>query len=200
MSPIFLRENVDSINQICDELEKYWINLGSTKINFARWSSCILTDIISTSITGKKSFATSIYYNSLPNSLKSEIPENVINESLKFFDSIHMFVSSFLFFFIFPPFIRHNFPIFKSLQKKYKNNNDWLNDEIEKIINKRKQEIENIPIDQPIEYNILNLLITANTERDINKISGVDYMRPMNDKEIRDTFKEIYAAGVDTVS
>src|SRR5581483_2897008 len=100
MSPIFLRENVDSINQICDELEKYWINLGSTKINFARWSSCIITDILLTSITGKRSFATSFYYNSFPNSLLSETPENIIDEPLKFIDSIHTFVSGLLFFLI----------------------------------------------------------------------------------------------------
>jgi cytochrome P450 len=202
MSPIFLKENIFVVNRICDEIEKCWINLleHEEKIDFAKWSSYIVMDIILSSITGKKSYSTAIYYNSLSNSVKSEIPENVVNESIELIDSIYMFVSSFLFFYIIPPIIRHNFPFIKSIYKKYRDNNDWLNSEFEKIINKRKREYENSPVDQPIEYNILNLLITANTERDINKISGIDYGRPMKDVEIRDTLKELFSAGADTVS
>ncbi|PKC03744.1 cytochrome P450 [Rhizophagus irregularis] len=201
MSPIFLRENINFVNQIFDELENYWINLlkFEKKIDFTKWSSYAVTDIILTSITGKKSYSTTIYYNSLSNSIETEVPDNIINESLKFIDSIYMFLTSFLFFYIIPPFIRHNFPFIKSIHKKYEDNVEWLDTEFEKVIKKRKQEIENSPVDQPLEHNILNLLITINTERDINKISGIDYMRPMNDVEIRDTIKEIFSAGADTV-
>ncbi|EXX59148.1 hypothetical protein RIR_jg12061.t1 [Rhizophagus irregularis DAOM 181602=DAOM 197198] len=200
MSPIFLRENINFVNQIFDELENYWINLlkFEKKIDFTKWSSYVVTDIILTSITGKKSYSTTIYHNSLSNSIETEVPDNIINESLKFIDSIYMFLTSFLFFYIIPPFIRHNFPFIKSIHKKYEDNVEWLDTEFEKVIKKRKQEIENSPVDQPLEHNILNLLITINTERDINKISGIDYMRPMNDVEIRDTIKEIFSAGADT--
>ncbi|CAB5386286.1 unnamed protein product [Rhizophagus irregularis] len=56
MSPIFLRENINFVNQIFDELENYWINLlkFEKKIDFTKWSSYVVTDIILTSITGKK--------------------------------------------------------------------------------------------------------------------------------------------------
>ncbi|RIA95465.1 cytochrome P450 [Glomus cerebriforme] len=199
MSPKFLKENVNFINQICDELENYWLQLGPETIhNFSNWTSCFATDITLTATTGTKSYATAFYYNSLSNSVKVEIPNSIINEFLKFMDSIYMFISSIMFFFNIPSIIRHHFPIIKSLQKKHEINNEWLNIELEKIISKRKQEIENIPLDQSINYNVLNLLIITNTERNPDKISGIDHTRSITDIEIRNTLKEIFSAGLDT--
>ncbi|RIA99733.1 cytochrome P450, partial [Glomus cerebriforme] len=199
MSPKFLRENVGFTNKTCDELEKYWIRLGpKTKINFPRWTACFAVDLTLSASTGKKSYASATYYNSLSNSDKAEIQESFINESSELVDSIYKFVSSIMFFSVTPDIVRHYFPIIKPLYKEYKNNNEWLDVELEKIINKRKQEIENTPPDEPIEHNILNLLITTNTKRGSDKISG-NNMRPMTDNEIRGALKEIFAGGMDTI-
>ncbi|CAG8741109.1 641_t:CDS:2, partial [Funneliformis caledonium] len=89
-------------------------------------------------------------------------------------------------------------PVIKTMYHKYRDNNIWLNAELDRIICNRKREIQSAPSDQPIENNVLNLLITLNTEMDTNKITGIDYSRPLTNIEISCTLKEIFVAGMDT--
>ncbi|CAI2174871.1 17500_t:CDS:2 [Funneliformis geosporum] len=199
MSPKFLRKSVEFTNQLCDDLEKYWSSIDpNTKVNLANWTTCLSADIIVTTATGTKGCSMADYNNSLPNSVKVDISEKFLNESLKFIDSIYTLISSALFYFSFPPFIRKYFPVFKPMYHKYRDNDIWLGAELERIVCTRKQKIESASLDQPIESNALNLLIVLNTERDINKITSIDFTEPLTNIEISRNLKEIFVGGMDT--
>ncbi|CAI2170412.1 7347_t:CDS:2 [Funneliformis geosporum] len=199
MSPKFLRKSVEFTNQICDDLEKYWSSIDpNTKVDLAKWTTCLTADIIVTTATGTNSCSMVDYNNSLPNSVKVDISKNILNESLKFIDSIYTFVSCIMFYFSFPPFIRKYVPIFKTMYQKARDNDEWLDAELERIICTRKRKIESASLDQPIENNALNLLIVLNTERDINKITSIDITEPLTSMEISGILKEIFGGGMDT--
>ncbi|CAB4420577.1 unnamed protein product [Rhizophagus irregularis] len=70
------------------------------------------------------------------------------------------------------------------------------------IIKRRREEIENTPLDEPLPSDLLTSIITANTPRDINydKIDDKEVMRPMNDHEIRVIIFDGIIAGTDTTA
>ena len=73
---------------------------------------------------------------------------------------------------------------------------------IQNIINGRRIEIENTPLDQPLRHDMLTSFLIANTSRDINNTKHVDadLCRPMTDKEIFGNVFDAMRAGTDTVS
>ncbi|CAG8501869.1 8088_t:CDS:2 [Funneliformis mosseae] len=181
----------------CDELEKYWSTINpNNKVDFARWTSCLTAEIIVTTSTGTK-VSIADYNNSLPNSIKVKIIENILEESLKFIESIYMFISCIMFYFSFPTLVRKFVPVIKTMYHKYRDNNIWLDAELDRIICNRKREIKSALLDQPIENNILDLLITLNTEMDTPKITGIDNKRPLTNIEISSALREIFS-GMDT--
>ncbi|CAB5348901.1 unnamed protein product [Rhizophagus irregularis] len=70
------------------------------------------------------------------------------------------------------------------------------------IIKRRRQEIENTPLDKPLPNDMLTSIITANTLRDVNynKIDDKEAMRPMTDLEIRGIIFDGIIAGTDTTA
>ncbi|CAI2175334.1 5433_t:CDS:2 [Funneliformis geosporum] len=140
----------------------------NTKVNLANWTTCLSADIIVTTATGTKGCSMADYNNSLPNSVKVDISE------------------------------KKYFPVFKPMYHKYRDNDIWLGAELERIVCTRKQKIESASLDQPIESNALNLLIVLNTERDINKITSIDFTEPLTNIEISRNLKEIFVGGMDT--
>ncbi|CAG8751833.1 5906_t:CDS:1, partial [Cetraspora pellucida] len=62
------------------------------------------------------------------------------------------------------------------------------------------QEIENTPLGQPLEPNILTLLLTTNTERDLDKISVGTFDRPLTKDEVISILLEVFMGGLDTTS
>ncbi|CAG8701031.1 2892_t:CDS:2, partial [Funneliformis caledonium] len=69
--------------------------------------------------------------------------------------------------------------------------------ELDRIICNRKREIKSALLDQPIENNVLDLLIALNTEMDTPKITGIDNKRPLTNIEISSALREIFS-GMDT--
>ena len=59
-------------------------------------------------------------------------------------------------------------------------------DRLYNIIKKRRIEIENTPLDQPLHQDMLTSCMTANTLRDINAVKHTDsdLLRPMTNQEI----------------
>ncbi|PKC02397.1 cytochrome P450 [Rhizophagus irregularis] len=70
------------------------------------------------------------------------------------------------------------------------------------IIKRRREEIENTPLDKPLSNDLLTSIITANTPRDINynKIDDKEVTRPMTDSEIRVIIFDGIIAGTDTTA
>src|SRR3954454_25282012 len=70
MSPTFNRQNIDWTNELWEEMESYWNNLGENKeLDLIKWIRRFANEIIFQIATGIKSDAVVCYYNVL-------IPEN----------------------------------------------------------------------------------------------------------------------------
>ena len=101
-----------------------------------------------------------------------------------------------------PPFLRHYFPYFKNKSDDFIQNIKFINQRMDSIIKRRREEIENTPLDKPLPNDMLTSIITANTPRDINynKIDDKEVMRPMTDLEIRVIIFDGIITGNDIVS
>ncbi|CAB4487379.1 unnamed protein product [Rhizophagus irregularis] len=67
---------------------------------------------------------------------------------------------------------------------------------------KRRQEIENTPLDKPLSNDMLTSVIIANTPRDVNYDKNINdkAMRPMTDIEVRGIIFDGIIAGTDTTA
>ncbi|GBC05019.1 hypothetical protein RclHR1_00060032 [Rhizophagus clarus] len=83
-----------------------------------------------------------------------------------------------------------------------KKNLKFLNQKFDSIIKKRRQEIENSPLDKPLSNDMLTSVIIANTPRDINYDRNVNdrSMRSMRYLEIRGIIFDGIVAGTDTTA
>ncbi|PKK69624.1 hypothetical protein RhiirC2_748065, partial [Rhizophagus irregularis] len=61
----------------------------------------------------------------------------------------------------------------------------FVNKKLDAIIKKRRQEIEDIPLDEHLPHDILTSMIIKNTLRDVNYIEAGKATRAMTDTEIR---------------
>ncbi|GBB99454.1 hypothetical protein RclHR1_03530001 [Rhizophagus clarus] len=201
-TPSFLREAIKLSSKINDEIFEYWkiMEKEGIIVKFSEWMNALGTDIVVTTATGKRMSSTADLFNGLNiEGKKSEI-KGIWKNGLKFTESIYVYNESMMFMMLFSPFIRRNIPGIKSINKKFLNNRDWINNELETIVHEKRKEIENTPLDQPVESTILNLLITTNTERDLNKISIGKFDRPLTDDEITSILREVFTGGLDTTS
>ncbi|CAG8792106.1 17017_t:CDS:2, partial [Racocetra persica] len=117
--------------------------------------------------------------------------------------SIHTFMDGVGYFFILNKFIRNNIPFIRGKTKSLLKNKEFLFDTVGKIVKKRRIEIENTPLDQPLRPDFLTSHITTNTPRDVNIINHserVEIFRPMNDKEIVDNIFEAITAGTESAA
>ncbi|CAG8546580.1 1852_t:CDS:2 [Racocetra fulgida] len=72
----------------------------------------------------------------------------------------------------------------------------WVKHSI--IIQKRLQEIENVPLDKLNKHDVLNTLLTINKAQELNSNNG-KAINPMNEREIFGVLLEFFVAGVETV-
>ena len=107
------------------------------------------------------------------------------------------------YFFFVPPFLRHYIPVFKNKADDLLQNVKFINQKLDAIVKKRRQEIENTPLDKSLPNDMLTSVITANTPRDVNytkTVGGEAMERPMTDDEIRGIIFDGFLGGTDTVS
>lgn len=201
-APSFLRESIKLSNKIIDEIFDYWkiIEKKGMKIDFSKWSDALGADIVATSATGKRMISTAELFDDLNiDNEKSKIKGTWQNGS-KFTKAIHLYNQSMSFMMLLPTSFRRNIPFVKDLNKNFLDNKDWISQELNRIISERREEIENTPLDQPLEPNILTLLLTTNTERDLDKVSVGKFDRPLTDDEAKSIIREVFTGGLDTTS
>ena len=76
----------------------------------------------------------------------------------------------------------------------------WYRPQIDELIRQRRKEIEMITNDEQLTPDMLTMLLTINTPRDITvKIADEHHTRPLTDDEVRGNILEVISAGVDTV-
>src|SRR6185369_6394575 len=74
-----------------------------------------------------------------------------------------------------PDVIRRYVPMARSGAKRFSDNKDYLFGKINKLVKRRRREIEDTPLDQPLEsHDMLTSMIVAKTPRDFNCVKTVE--------------------------
>ncbi|EXX61231.1 cytochrome P450 [Rhizophagus irregularis DAOM 181602=DAOM 197198] len=211
LSPKFSNEAVHLANKLFNELESYWDKLylkegvikeNRKKMDISPWFNQFTNDMIITLLTGERSYTMAGYFNELSDDEKAERPSALVDETVKFVHAIRKHLMGLLIFQFVSPFLRHYFPYFKNKSDDFIRNMKFMNQRIDAIIKRRRQEIENTPLDKPLQNDMLTSIITANTPRDINynKIGDKEVMRPMTDPELRGIIFDGIVAGTDSTA
>ncbi|EXX65488.1 sterol 14-demethylase [Rhizophagus irregularis DAOM 197198w] len=211
LSPKFANEASHLINKLFNELESYWDKLylregiigeNGNKMDISLWFNQFTNDMIIALLTGERSYTMAGYFNELSDDEKAERPSALVDETVKFVHAIRKHILGVVMFQFVSPFLRHYFPYFKNKSDDYIQNIKFLSQRMDAIIKRRRQEIENTPLDEPLPNDLLTSIIIANTSRDINynKIDDKEVMRPMTDPEIRSIIFDGIIAGTDTTA
>jgi cytochrome P450 len=210
LTPSFSNYAVTWIHNLVEEMMEFWKDAsddnGCYEANLVDWSFRFTTDAITYLTTGKRIHSMQAYYNESLASQNKESKKlynnNNTKDATKFFESIQFLSVGVYFFIIVPTWIRRHFPFIRNEDKKHIENRDWLFNHIDEIIKKRKKEIEFTPRDQPLRFDMLTSMITANTDRDICEIkfSDEEHTKPMTDEEIRGVLWETCFGGIDTTA
>jgi cytochrome P450 len=198
----FLREAIKLVSKVSDEIFEYWqiMEKKGIQVEFHDWMTALGTDIVITTATGKRVTSTADLFNKSLNFNEKNSKTGIWNNGLEFTNAIYTYNESMMFMMMFAPFIRRNFPGIKNLNNKFLDNRDWINNELKRLIAERRKEVENTPLDQPLTPTILTLLITTNTERDLDKINLGKFDRPLMDEELSSILREVFTGGLDTTS
>ncbi|GBB92218.1 hypothetical protein RclHR1_19870004 [Rhizophagus clarus] len=209
LSPKFANEATHWINTLFNELDSYWDKLylkdGSIKkqMNISTWFNQFTNDMIVVLLTGERSYTMAGYFNELSENEKADRPSALIDETAKFVHAIRKYFMGLLMFQFVSPFLRHYFPYFKNKSDDFIQNLNFINQRMDSIIKRRRQEIENTPLNKPLPNDLLTSTIVANTSRDVNynnKPDDKEVMRPMTDLEIRGIIFDGIIAGTDTTA
>nr|CAG8523602.1 528_t:CDS:1 [Entrophospora candida] len=194
-SPQFLREAVKISTGMNDEVFKYWkiMEEEGLQVEISEWMNALGTDVVVMSTMGKKMFSMAELFNKLNIKGKKAEIQGIWQNGVKFAESIHLYNESMFFMMLLPPFIRTKFP-FKTLNKKFLDNRDWINNTLEKIVAEKRKEMENAALGQPHESTILTLLPNTNTEKDLDK------GKLLTDERLGSILREVYTGGLDTTS
>ncbi|CAB4379621.1 unnamed protein product [Rhizophagus irregularis] len=193
LSPKFTNEVIDWTNELFSELESYWDKLllkekiskeNKIKLDFIEWFSHYTTDMINKMLTGKRSYSMAAYFNTISDE-KSDNQSARVEDSEKLFQSIHKIHIGYFFFFIVPPFLRHYVPFLKNIANDILQNIGFANQKLDTIIKKRRKEIEDTSLNEPLPHDMLTSMIIKNTFRDGNYIETDEGNRSMTDSEIR---------------
>ncbi|GBC07861.1 hypothetical protein RclHR1_07730014 [Rhizophagus clarus] len=207
MTPSFNYQAIEWTNELWNEMETCWNNLGENyELDLIKWMYRFTNEIIFRISTGVKNDSVTSYYKKITlennNITLNEKEIGKIEESEKFIKSIDTFLKGIIYFVIFNKFMRHYVPFIRGKVKNLLKNRDYLYDKIFDIIKKRRIEIENTPLDQPLRHDMLMSQITANTPRDISSVkhADVDLLRPMTDNEIFGSIIDSMAGGTATIA
>ncbi|RIB01408.1 cytochrome P450 [Gigaspora rosea] len=197
-----IESSIKSINQLYDEINGYWQSLGNQissnnenwtiETDFSKWFHGFTNEVTSILITGKRTYSIASYYNT-QSIIKSNHSGAIVENGIKFTDTLVKYLESILFFSLFGPFFRHYVPIIKSKSKFYLKNRDYLFENLDNIIKSRREEIKRMRGTE-IKTNMLSALITAETA-----VEGENF-RPMTDKEIRGNLIDAFIGGSDTAA
>ncbi|GBC09873.1 hypothetical protein RclHR1_09180007 [Rhizophagus clarus] len=202
MTPSFNRQAIEWTNELWNEMESYWNNLGEDyELDLIKWMRRFTNEMIFKVATGTKNDAIVSYYNILINN-NNEKENEKLKESKNFIESIEIFIEGLFYFFAFGKFTRNYIPFIRGKVKKLLKNKEYLFDRLYTLVKERRIEIENTPLNQPLRHDMLTTYITANTPRDINsvKYADADLLRPMTDKEIFANILEAMLGGTDTTA
>ncbi|RIB09700.1 cytochrome P450, partial [Gigaspora rosea] len=141
------------------------------------------------------------YYNSLSKT-KIQLPKTLIEDSDQFINETRNHILGLTIFMSISSFMRRYNPLIRSKVISLLKNRDNLFERLDSIIKRRRKEIENATKNTELRNDMLTYLITANTDRNINRIKPIEgeEMRPMTDEEIRINLLDAFVNGTDTTA
>ena len=167
-SPTFLGQSVKFVQSLFLEMEKYLEDLEqrNIEIDMYNWTLRFFEEAIFLIIANKKCAILENHYKVLCSSDKNVTEtENLISHVRAVFEGIDFFMST-------PKFL-HILPNYNKRAKKCLNSFDWVRKHwkhyLRNIFKERRKEIERIPHDQKLTYDMLTLMITFNTLRDTSQ-------------------------------
>jgi len=205
MSPRFLKEFVSVSQEVFDEIEKYWNILledeVTKELEFTQWLTAYTTDTTFYYTTGNRVYSLAIYFNSLikDEQKKTKHPKSILQESKDYVDSLRMLSKGTMFFLMVPRLIRHYVPIISRYNQLFLDNAKWFENKNLEFINEREELVKNTKNHEELSPNTLTLLLTTNTEKDLNKITKGEFSRALSNKEIAASLMEIFTAGIESV-
>ncbi|CAG8601478.1 5006_t:CDS:2 [Funneliformis caledonium] len=202
LAPSFSNEVLHWTPILFNELNGYWKEIGEkAPIDFAVWIHRFTTEIIFQMTVGLNVNAMVTYFNHVEPSKKKHIKQNLVVEDItQFVEVVEGGFDDIKFALTYPAFLRHTI-MKKKNQTMLSNRREYIETMV-KIIDYRRKEIENTPVEEKLRHDMLTSLITANTERDINesKYMDEDRSKPLNNDEISQILFEAIAGGIDTTA
>ncbi|CAG8731707.1 3241_t:CDS:1, partial [Acaulospora morrowiae] len=163
LKPSFIIQATDSIQEVFNEMDNYWEQLGEDFIlDFPFWTKRFFLDTIFLIATSKPAYSLASYYNSVSPDKKVHVSENNLKESDTFILGINAFVTSLIYFLMLPKYLRE-FPGLRSFTRDLKERLNWLRNNVRGIIKERREEIERTPENQELTHDILTMFLTINT-------------------------------------
>jgi hypothetical protein len=203
LSPKFTDEVIDWTNKLFNELESYWNELflkeeiireNKNRLDLAEWFNHYTNDIIIRLLTGKKSYSMASYFDILSDK-KSGLPSEIVEDSMNLLKELHGQVKGFTTYFVIPAFFRHYVPIFKNIADDVIKKRQLSDQKIAAFVRRRRQEIDNTPLNKPLSHDMLTSMIVKNTFRDVNYIEIDEVNRTMTDLEISANLREGIISG-----
>ncbi|RIA92001.1 cytochrome P450 [Glomus cerebriforme] len=171
-------------------------------IDFVPWAHIVTYEIVFQTMLGFKINKLVEYFNdNIKVSKKKDFrPSPIDKEVAKLYESILKDFSGLTFVLSYPSFIRRTVLKKKNdamLYSKHRTDELLIN-----IINYRRKEIEETPINEELRHDMLITLIITNTERDYNENHYIanKSSKPLTNDQIRQILLEVVAAGSDTTA
>ncbi|CAG8536772.1 6082_t:CDS:2 [Paraglomus occultum] len=198
----YIKEMVNVAQERFSEAEGYWAELGDgTPLEFTKWMHGISVDTQIRTLTGQMTYALSAYRNSLlAEHQQQSLPDSAINSYSKFINHLCAISRIGQFFYLIPWYFRHYAPGIRGTAERMKKEAMWLQEEVRKIVQERKKEIENLKEGEELRADLLSLMLTINTQKDLNVVKTGEFERPLNEDEIIQLLIEAFSAGVDSIT
>ncbi|CAG8602285.1 8897_t:CDS:2 [Paraglomus occultum] len=198
----YIREIFNVAHNRFLEAEQYLKKVDdNTPLEFSKWFHCLTVDTKIEITTGEKTYALAAYANSLlPPHLQKPVPESSIQSYSEFISSLLYRTSVGRYFTRTPAFLRHHVPGFKHIAERMKKKVAWLDEEVKKLVRKKKELIASMDDKEELKMDLLTLMLTTNTERDTNKVKAREFEEPLDESEIASILIEVFSGGVGTIT
>ncbi|CAG8495653.1 11057_t:CDS:2 [Paraglomus brasilianum] len=194
----FIKQITEWIQQEFVEMEGYLMELGFDEkaFNCSDWIRRLVTDTIFVASMNKYACTLASLYNSHNPSKPAPYSRETVAESDNFVHALRTYFSTLDFFLFMPDLIRTKTPFGRRQTKIYMNNLYWLHEALMKIIKGKKEEIKNEQSE--LRPDLLTLLATVNTPRDMTQKIKSTVEGPLTVEEIRTCLLDLLVAGIDT--
>jgi hypothetical protein len=201
-SPQCAKETVESTQVLFREMEMLWKRLDNNddvkEIDLTGWLTRFTFENTLFLLTSLRTHVITNYYNSINPQNKVVEPEGTISDSNSYIEGLKTAFEGAHFFLLTPKLLR-NAPGISGTKNRLLNNKTWMSNNLLKIIKERRAQVENS--NEKIDsHDLLTHFLTANTDKDISKISNNKYTEKLSDDDIKATIMDLLLGGTLTTA